>query len=64
MTTAEQIRAINNALHKRLPGAQHYPAMLRELALDIHQAIADAAAPVGVGFDVRVQAGVDTLVGE
>ena len=56
MTTREQIRAIHLALYNRITASE---MILRELALDIHQALTDA------GKDIAgVQAGVDTLIGE
>lgn len=55
MNTVEQIRAIDAELLKRLP-ANVGPLTRRDLALDIHQAIANACAG-------SVQNGVDTLVG-
>lgn len=58
MKAAEQIRALDKALEKRL-GAAVYPAARRELALDIHQALADAASSIA-----GLQLGVDRLIDE
>jgi len=57
VTTREQIRAIHTALYDRLPGGIS-ETIIRDLALDIHQAISDACK------DLNVQVGVDTLIGE